>query len=209
MSQSALSPDHIHVSKLALQIPVGTSRWLKPSAETSPQPIVVSVSIPVSLRRAGVSDSVGDTLNYGTVCKAITKATKRPGGFSCAEELAECIADASFATFDAVYEMIVRVEKPHGLLHADCAGVEIVRRRGASSGADKLFVENLAVGCIIGIHPWERTNTQIVRLYLEMECAGGVNQWKSAPGSAGFDHHGAASAVYDVRILPLLSLLLF
>lgn len=202
MSRSSSFPDHIHITNLSVHAPLGASRWPKPSAHSSAQPIIISVSVPLSLYRAGSSDSLDDSLNYSTLCKTVEKVARRQGGFACAEHLAETIAEDCFAAFRTVYQITVRVKKPHALLHADSAGVEIVRKRGEKKfGADKLFVENLSVSCIIGINAWERVDTQVVKLNLEMHCADRVNP---ASESEGFEFRGLVNDIQDVSCaLPL------
>ncbi|RLG73095.1 MAG: dihydroneopterin aldolase [Methanobacteriota archaeon] len=89
----------------------------------------VDVEIFCDLSRAGRSDNVGDTIDYGSVCRLVFEiaSTKR---FNLLEGLAEAVANAILGRFP-VEEVVVRVEKvqpPVGVL-LRCAAVEIRRKK--------------------------------------------------------------------------------
>jgi dihydroneopterin aldolase len=97
--------------------------------QLNPQPFDVDVELALNLQPAGLSDDLGQTVDYGRVfdtCRQIVESTR----FNLIEALAEAIAHELLADF-LVDEVTVRVRKPEvqlgGPLRA--AGVEIRRRR--------------------------------------------------------------------------------
>ena len=97
--------------------------------QLNPQPFEVDVELALNLQPAGLSDDLGQTVDYSRVfdtCRQIVESTR----FHLIEALAEAIAHELLADFPAD-EVTVRVRKPEvqlgGPLRA--AGVEIRRRR--------------------------------------------------------------------------------
>lgn len=95
----------------------------------TPQPFVVDAELSLNLQPAGLSDDLGQTVDYGRVfdtCRQIVESTR----FNLVEALAEAIAQEILSGFPAD-EVTIRVRKPNvklgGTLRA--AGVEIRRRR--------------------------------------------------------------------------------
>ncbi len=102
-----------------------------PQEQVTPQPFEVDVELALNLQPAGLSDDLGQTVDYARVfdtCRQIVESTR----FNLVEALAEAIAHELLADFP-VQEVTVRVRKPKvklgGPLRA--AGVEIRRRRPA------------------------------------------------------------------------------
>jgi dihydroneopterin aldolase len=99
----------------------------------TPQPFEVDVELRMNLQPAGLSDDLGQTIDYSRVfetCRQIVESTR----FNLLEALAEAIAQELLSGFQAD-EVTVRVRKPKvqlgGKLRA--AGVEIRRRRPAQA----------------------------------------------------------------------------
>jgi dihydroneopterin aldolase len=97
----------------------------------TPQPFEVDVELRMNLQPAGLSDDLGQTIDYSRVfetCRQIVESTR----FNLLEALAEAIAQELLSGFPAD-EVTVRVRKPKvqlgGKLRA--AGVEIRRQRPA------------------------------------------------------------------------------
>ena len=95
----------------------------------TPQPFEVDVELSLNLQPAGLSDDLGQTVDYSRVfdtCRQIVESTR----FNLIEALAEAIAQEILSEFPAD-EVTIRVRKPKvklgGTLRA--AGVEIRRRR--------------------------------------------------------------------------------
>ena len=101
-----------------------------PEERTRAQPLELDVDLHVDLSDAGVSDALGDTVDYGAVCDALsaTVATAQP---ELLERLAAQLADAVFDVDPRIDAVTVSVAKlrppvPHALASS---GVRITRRR--------------------------------------------------------------------------------
>jgi dihydroneopterin aldolase len=101
--------------------------------QQTPQPFEVDVELVLNLQPAGLSDDLGQTIDYSRVfdtCRQIVESTR----FNLIEALAEAIAQEILAGF-AADEVTIRIRKPKvqmgGMLRA--AGVEIRRRRAAGT----------------------------------------------------------------------------
>jgi dihydroneopterin aldolase len=97
--------------------------------QTKPQPFEVDVELRLNLQPAGLSDDLGQTIDYGVVydvCRQIVESTR----FNLIEALAEAIAQELLADYPAD-EVTVRIRKPAVKLSGPfrSAGVEIRRRR--------------------------------------------------------------------------------
>ncbi len=94
------------------------------------QRFVVDVELVTDTRKAGKSDRLEDTLDYGEAFKAVRSVMEGPGK-RLIEALAESVAEALFAALP-VKAVRVRVEKPgvpiRGSILAQTA-VEIFRKR--------------------------------------------------------------------------------
>ncbi|WP_423916662.1 dihydroneopterin aldolase [Candidatus Poriferisodalis sp.] len=98
---------------------------------TAPQPLSIDVDLYADLSRAGASDNLADTIDYGGACDRIVAlcATEAP---QLLERLAELIA-ADLCSLDAVTAAAVTVTKLRPAVAADLAtsAVRITRRRPA------------------------------------------------------------------------------
>lgn len=75
------------------------------------QKFVVSVDMELSTRKAGCSDSLEDSIDYGEVAELIHRETKRHI-FQLVERLAEHLAEQILRMFPAVRAVTLEVEKP-------------------------------------------------------------------------------------------------
>lgn len=90
----------------------------------------VSADLFVSLKKAGLSDDMEDSVNYGLIFDIVKKRVEgKP--YNLIEALAEKIADDLFNEFPKIMECLIQVEKPNPPIngHYDSVAVEIVRRR--------------------------------------------------------------------------------
>jgi dihydroneopterin aldolase len=99
--------------------------------QLQPQPFEVDVELALNLQPAGLSDDLGQTVDYSRVfetCRQIVESTR----FNLVEALAEAIAHEILANF-ATDEVTVRIRKPAVKLGGPfrAVGVEIQRRRTA------------------------------------------------------------------------------
>lgn len=100
-----------------------------PEEQLTPQPFEVDVELALNLQPAGLSDDIGQTIDYARVyetCRQIVESTR----FNLLEALAEAIAQELLAQFPAT-EVTVRIRKPKVTLGGPfrAAGIEIRRRR--------------------------------------------------------------------------------
>ncbi len=96
----------------------------------APQPFEVDVELVADLRRAGKSDDLDKTIDYGRVFELV-KEIVEARTFLLLEAIAETIAASVLDRYSLVESIVVRVRKPKVRLAGslDYAGVEIERRR--------------------------------------------------------------------------------
>ncbi|OCA80698.1 dihydroneopterin aldolase [Bacillus sp. FJAT-27225] len=90
----------------------------------------VDLAIGLDLSKAGLSDSLGDSVNYGElylVCKEVVEG--KP--FKLVEAVAEKLASTVLGEFPLVEEVTVKVIKPDPPIpgHYQSVAIEITRRR--------------------------------------------------------------------------------
>jgi dihydroneopterin aldolase len=92
------------------------------------RPVMLDLEIARDLRRAGESDDLKDTLDYGEIYEVVARVAGERD-HNLVEALAERIISALFDRFEvSSVELTVRKSKPiAGVL--DWAGIRIVRRR--------------------------------------------------------------------------------
>jgi dihydroneopterin aldolase / 2-amino-4-hydroxy-6-hydroxymethyldihydropteridine diphosphokinase / dihydropteroate synthase len=189
--------DWILINNLSAHTTLGQSHWIRPQAELKPQPISVSVAVPHSLRLAASSDHLPYSVHYGTLCKTIEKLCNTKGKYTCMEHLAEEIAKAAFDNFTGIQAITVRVSKLRALLHAKSVSIIIKRQRGVGDTdkcGDTLTVDDLELGTIVGVNPWERVTKQRVKINL----AGEIPHWR--PSLDGYDYMQMVENVSNVSM---------
>lgn len=117
-----MSQDRIEIKDLLVRGIVGVNDWER----EQPQDILVNISLFADLQRAGLSDDIGDTVNYRTVTKKIIgviETSQRHTVEALAADIARlCLQEPG------VERVRVRLEKPGALRFARSVGVEIERR---------------------------------------------------------------------------------
>ncbi|KAG8714048.1 trifunctional dihydropteroate synthetase [Ceratobasidium sp. 394] len=186
--------DLIIVDGLSVHAALGASHWPRPGVEHKLQPLVLSITVPQNLAQAGAGDNLEESVSYGSICKVAEACAHEKGKFSSVEALAAGIASSCFSTFSSVHEVRSVIEKQRALLHAQGAGVQSVHRRTGGPINDTYFVRDLELSTIIGMHPWERVEKQLVRINL---------QWTLAPSSialpaTGFDFRSLVARISDL-----------
>ncbi|KAG8699516.1 trifunctional dihydropteroate synthetase [Ceratobasidium sp. 423] len=193
-SSGASRPDLIIVDGLSIHTTLGASHWPRPGVEQKLQPLVLSITVPLSLAQSGTVDNLDESVSYGSICKVVEACASEKGKYSSVESLSSGIAAACFGAFKSVHEVQSVIEKQRALLHAKGAGVKSVRlREGAKS--QTYFVRDLELSTIIGLHPWERVEKQLVRINLEWTLAPNV-----ALPPAGFDFRNLIARVSDFTL---------
>ncbi|KAK9122962.1 hypothetical protein Sjap_012564 [Stephania japonica] len=107
---------------------------VKPEERKLGQKFFVDVDAWMSLRVAGESDSISDTISYTDIYR-IVKAVMEGQPFNLLESVAHNIAMTTLSKFPQISAVRVKVGKPHVAVHGpvDYLGVEIFRSREASS----------------------------------------------------------------------------
>ncbi|MCP4436025.1 MAG: dihydroneopterin aldolase [Actinomycetia bacterium] len=119
--------DLIELRGMALTAVVG----VLPEERERAQPIEIDLELRIDLSRAGVSDSLEDTVDYGLVCDrvAAVATAARP---QLLERLATLLADEVLGCdnrIDAVSVAVRKMRPP--VAHAlESSGVRVVRRSG-------------------------------------------------------------------------------
>lgn len=101
-----------------------------PQERTSPQPLSIDVDIETDLSRAGCSDNLADSVDYGAVCDRVATVVA-DGAPLLLERLANLIVDDLLESFALIDTLTIEVRKlrppvPHDLA---TSGVRISRRR--------------------------------------------------------------------------------
>ncbi|KAJ1549222.1 trifunctional dihydropteroate synthetase [Cladochytrium tenue] len=185
MAAAALtSADRILIDGLQVRNVIGVDSWER----SKKQPLCLSVSLATDggVRASGRGDLLAESVHYGVLAKDVT-AFAESSTYRSIEALAVGVARVCLARRGASV-VTVSVEKPRGLLHASCAGVQVTRSRAeieeidrmAGSGQpeggkpatadeeedvlgdDQIYVRELVVSTIIGVNSWERIEKQRV-----------------------------------------------
>jgi len=102
-----------------------------PEEQQRPQPFEVDVDLQVDLRKAGATDSLADTVDYGAVTAAIAAVVGGPHA-ALLEHLAERIAAAALASgapHATAVTVWVRKTRPPVPFELASAGVTVHRQR--------------------------------------------------------------------------------
>ena len=115
--------DWIHLRRVKATCILG----FHPAERTAPRTVWFNVSLEIDTRRAGLSDKIGDTLNYELVEAEVIKVAEK-GNYYLIEALAERVAEACLR-HQQVTSVRVVLDKPGALPHTESIAVEILRRR--------------------------------------------------------------------------------
>ncbi len=101
-----------------------------PQERTEPQPLELDVDLHVDLGKAGASDDLADTVDYGAVCDAAEAAVTGTAHWLL-EALAEHVAGALLAVDDRIASVTVVVRKlrPPVPQQLATSGVRMTRER--------------------------------------------------------------------------------
>jgi len=129
-------PDAIRVRDLRVACVIGTTE----AERARRQEVLVSLTLQADLRRAGSSDLLEDTVDYGALAARVT-ALLESSSYHLLEALAEAVAGACLQD-PRVRRVEVEADKPRAVPLAASAGVRIVRERRPA--ADPLDFSRLA-----------------------------------------------------------------
>ncbi|KAJ2235318.1 trifunctional dihydropteroate synthetase [Coemansia sp. RSA 1722] len=133
--------DKIGLDDLQVRTVLGNDCWER----NKPQPLLITVEIHTSIKSAGITDKVYESVHYGVASKKITAFAESDHGLQSLEAFAEGVAGACVGFTPRALAARVVVRKPCGLLHAEYVGVEIFRTRKellGSWGGDPIQQEN-------------------------------------------------------------------
>jgi len=119
----AESLDQVSVQALRIPCVIGTTE----AERARKQEVLVSFTLQVDLRRAGGSDRLEDTVDYGELAARVT-ALLEASSFHLLEALAEEVAAVCLRD-PRVRRVEVEARKPRAVPLAASAGVRIVRER--------------------------------------------------------------------------------
>ncbi|KAF1981928.1 FolB-domain-containing protein, partial [Aulographum hederae CBS 113979] len=140
-----------------------------------PQPASIDCRIRTSIAEAGKSDDVANTVNYGTLSKAIHKLAAYSKSFDDLKAFAEALCKTASETAgndthkDCAVEVTVTL--PQALILGEGFGIQLKQDKSGKEDALQTqslhaFVRSLRVACVIGINPHERVEKQPVVLDL-------------------------------------------
>ena len=171
-----MATDIISIDRLGLSAIVGLDCWGRRRA----QPIVISVYLHLIpdgfLSRAGKSDSIIDTIDYGSLTKTVAQYVEiKENGFEDGfEDVRHLIDGVVERVFEAAgqngKEVRVVVELPKLVPLAEGGMVvEVNATRGAQKTAQKkVYVKDLVLSVVIGVKDPERNEKQRVVVNLEV-----------------------------------------
>lgn len=168
--------DRISVNDLQVRMQAGVDAW----GRSVPQPLHIDAHIFTDVARAGQSDHIQHTHNYGTLYRALERFATENACSSMIHAAEGCMQVCLEECHAPYAEVHVRL--PRALLHADAAGISLVRsaRDPASTHGMMqlehgiLRIHGLRVDAILGVNPWEREHTQRVIVDIDvwpMTCA--------------------------------------
>jgi 7,8-dihydroneopterin aldolase/epimerase/oxygenase len=94
-----------------------------PEEQVRPQPFEVSLELQVDLAKAGASDDLADTVDYGVVCDAVSRVVATES-YRLLERLAQRIAEVCTAD-PRVIGVVVEVRKLHPPVQAQVDHVAV------------------------------------------------------------------------------------
>ncbi|MBQ6267973.1 MAG: dihydroneopterin aldolase [Clostridia bacterium] len=103
---------------------------VNPEEKQDGQPFIFDIEADADLRVAGQTDLLSDTVSYAQIIKE-TVHTATVQSDNLLERVAQRVADALFARFDALTALHITLKKPEAPIRADFdwVGVEIFRTR--------------------------------------------------------------------------------
>ena len=159
-------PDRISVHDLQVRMHAGLDAW----GRFVPQPVHIDAHLYTEVSRAGQSDHVEHTHNYGTLYRALERFAADTHCTSL-DQVAEGCMNICLNECHAPYAE-VHIRLPRALLHADAAGMILARAKDeAANVLDQLCIQQLRVDAILGVNPWERERKQRVIVDVDVSPA--------------------------------------
>ncbi|WFD04668.1 trifunctional dihydropteroate synthetase [Malassezia obtusa] len=159
--------DTIAVRGLEVRMHAGLDAW----GRAVPQPVHIDAVLRTDVERAGRSDHLPYSLNYGEVYRAL-EAHCRAHRYDDVGALADALAQVCREGRAPWVELTVRL--PRALLRAAHVAMTVVRSAelaGAADAYDRLCIDGLEAYAILGVNAWERETRQRVCIHLDMAAA--------------------------------------
>lgn len=123
-----MGSDTIVIKDLLVRAIIGVNDWER----VERQDVLLTLTLTLDLRRAGVTDNLDDSVNYRTLTKDIIRLVESSQRYTLeamASDIARlCLEESKIA------KVLVQVEKPGALRYAASVGVRLERTR-ADCGA--------------------------------------------------------------------------
>ena len=118
MQKNIIMRDKIIIEDLRLYAIIGIHEWER----LQPQEIIVNLELTANLARAGVSDNINDSIDYGIVTEMVKELIAQ-SRFGLLEKLATEIINLIFTRFNNIESVTVKLSKPKALINAKSATV--------------------------------------------------------------------------------------
>ena len=115
--------DRIFIRDVMVRCIIG----IYPQERKEKQDVVINIVLVGDLRKAGLSDSIRDTINYKTIKKNVIKLVEK-SEFNLIEKLADEVARICLKD-KLVDQVTVTVDKPGALRFTRSVAVEVTRSR--------------------------------------------------------------------------------
>lgn len=151
------------------------------------QKFIVSATLYLNTRKAGKTDDLKESLDYGEVCQTIKKLVENER-YQLIERLAEEIAEKLLLTYSKILKVEITVKKPWApvLVSMDTVAVRIERgwhKAYLSIGSNMGDREGYLDFAIDSLNALSDTRVTAVSDYLETEPYGDVEQDKFLNGA--------------------------
>ncbi|KAF8624285.1 hypothetical protein AX15_005954 [Amanita polypyramis BW_CC] len=166
-----MTTDIIFIDHLNLSATIGPDCWGRPRT----QPISLSVYLHLTpygfLSRAGRSDNVNDTINYGHLTKAVTRYVEGDGNvFDSTRQLINGVVDKTFELAGENGKQVRVLAEVPKIIPLALGGmvVETTVTREGQVVQRKVYVKDLSFAVVIGVNEPERHEKQRVVVNLEV-----------------------------------------
>ena len=116
-----LKADLIKINAIALQAICG----VLPQEKLKAQPFEISLEMEVDLTKAGETDNLEDTVDYGSICEAVEKLALEES-FDLIERFAKRVVEETFAQDNRINAVSVSLKKLQPPVDAQLGSTEVV-----------------------------------------------------------------------------------